>query len=122
MNSPELDIEARTPVWDSMQNLFLDDDATLAYEYIARECTESDYSVHELECILFNEVMPALRFNLSFYSTIPEWAGFDKDWLVERILKTHRYGKRRPWRLRKETHEHWMALKPLIERARSDRD
>ena len=117
MISPELDIEARTPVWDCMQNLFLDNDVTSWYEHVAEVSAKSDYTVVELECILFNEVLPALRFNLKM--VLPEWAGFDKDWLIERILKTHRYGKRKPWRLRSEFQEHSSILEPLIHEFRN---
>ncbi|MFT5046153.1 MAG: hypothetical protein ACI8UP_003132 [Porticoccaceae bacterium] len=38
----------------------MDTDVTLSYDYIARVCAESKYSVAELECMLFNEVVPAL--------------------------------------------------------------
>lgn len=34
MQSPEDDIEDRTPVWDALQILFMDTDVTLSYDHI----------------------------------------------------------------------------------------
>ncbi|MCV6623860.1 MAG: hypothetical protein OIF51_19160 [Cellvibrionaceae bacterium] len=117
MKSPEEDIEDRTPVWSCMQDLYMDTDVTLSYGYIAKCCGQSKYSLEELEKILFNEVLPALRFNM-FDLPAPEWAGFETKWVVERVLKQHRFGKRRPWVLRIYTNEHWKKLKLLIESER----
>ena len=115
MQPPEQDIESRTPVWDCMQNLYMDTDVTLSYEYIAKVCGNSKYSIDELEDILFQEVLPALKFNL-FHLPAPEWAGFETQWVVARILKKHKFGKSRPWILRRYTTSHWKALTPLIEK------
>lgn len=114
MEHPEKDIPDRTPIWDAMQDLFMDTDVTLSYEYIVDQCSKSKYGIDELENILFNEVLPALRFNM-FDLPAPEWAGFQTEWLVKRILKKHRFGKSKLWVLRRYTQKHWDVLKPKIE-------
>ena len=57
------DVEARLPVWSSLQVFFLDTDPAELLGEVAEACAKSPYQVDELEKILFNEVMPALRFN-----------------------------------------------------------
>lgn len=113
MDTPENDTNDRSEIWDSMQDLYMDTDTTDSYEGIAKVCGRSKYSIEELEDILFNEVLPAVRFNL-FCLPIPEWAGFNKEWLIQRVLKKHRFGKSRPWILRSYTKRHWINLVPLI--------
>ena len=115
MEPPEKDIESRTPVWDCMQDLYMDTDVTLSYEHISKVCGNSEYSIKELEEILFQEVLPALKFNM-FDLPAPEWAGFESEWVVDRVLKKHKFGKRRPWILRRYTNSHWKLLKTLIEK------
>lgn len=119
MKKPEDDIEDRTPIWDCMQDLYMNTDVTLSYNYISEVTAHSKYSIEELEQILFNEVLPALKFNI-LDSPGPEWAGFQTDWVVERVLKEHRFGKWKPWILRGYTKTHWKALIPLIEEVRKN--
>lgn len=118
MEHPEKDIADRTPVWDCMQDLFMDTDVSTSYDFIARRCAESKYSVDELEKILFNEVLPALRFNM-FALPAPEWAGFQTEWVVKRIIEKHRFGKSKPWILRRYTQQHWSCIKPAIDALRA---
>ena len=73
MKKPEDDIEDRTPIWDCMQGLYMNTDVTLSYNYISEVAAHSKYSLEELEQILFNEVLPALKFNI-LDSPGPEWA------------------------------------------------
>ncbi|MEM8816556.1 MAG: hypothetical protein AAGE85_12070 [Pseudomonadota bacterium] len=113
MKPPEQDIEDRAPLWDALQMLFMDTDVTLSYEHIVRTCKSSKYSIDEVEDILFNEVMPAVRFNLLMLPA-PEWCGFDVEWLKDRVLKKHRFGRRRPLWFRRYTDGHWKALRRLI--------
>ena len=63
--------------------------------------------------LLFNEVLPAVRFNLLMLPA-PEWAGFDKEWLRDRILKKHRFDRRRPLWFQLYTRYHWRKLRPAI--------
>jgi hypothetical protein len=117
MNPPEQDVADRTPIWDCMQDLYMDTDVTLSYSFIAQRCADSKYSIEELERILFNEVLPALRFNM-FDLPAPEWAGFPIDWVVKRVLSTHRFGKRKPWILRRYTQAHWYEVRQIIQETR----
>lgn len=78
-----------------MPCLYMDTDVTRSYDFIARTCLESNYSFEELEKILFNEVLPSLKFNM-FDLPESEWVGVETRWVVDRILKTNRFGKRKP--------------------------
>ncbi len=113
MLPPDKDIAARTPVWNVLQEIYMDTEVESSYSYIARTCAESSYSLIELEAILFNEVLPALRFNI-FALPAPEWAGFEVNWLVRRILKKQRFGKRRPLILRRYSAQHCLQIAPLV--------
>ena len=77
------DIENRRAVWQALSDIFLDTDTSLSREWRARQLSQSPYSLDELEEILVTEVYPACRGNL--FSIAGEWAGFDIDWLEERI-------------------------------------
>lgn len=113
MLRPEEDTEDRLQVWDELQMLYMDTDPELSYPLIVRICGDSKYSLAELEAILFNEVLPAVRFNM-FALPAPEWTGFNREWLQQRVLEKHRFGRRRPFILRKYTREHWQKLMPQI--------
>lgn len=119
MERPEKDVVDRTPIWDCMQDLFMDTDVTLSYKFIAKRCAESKYSIDELEKILFNEVLPALRFNM-FALPAPEWVGFQSEWLIKRVIEKHRFGKSKPWILRRYTLQHWNRVRPAIDALRSN--
>lgn len=118
MKPPEADIANRAEIWDAMQMLYMDTDPALEIAYIARVCAESSYTVDELALILFNEVLPACRFNLG-YLVAPQWAGFEKKWLINRVLQTHRFNKRKPLWFRSYTKTWWSQLKAEIERLRA---
>jgi hypothetical protein len=113
MLHPRDDVAARTPVWEALQMFFMDTDPTALLDHMAQVCARSPYTLEELEQILFQEVLPACRFNL-FALPAPEWGGFETQWLVERILKKHRFGRRRPLVLRGTTRAWWRQLEPLI--------
>ena len=120
MVKPEDDVQDRTAVWDVMQDLFMDTDVTLSYELIAAECSHSKYSLVELEQILFNEVLPAFKFNM-FYLSAPEWKGYKREWVVERVLAKHKFGQRKPWIFRRITMQLWVVLKVLISAERKEK-
>jgi hypothetical protein len=88
----EVDIVARRPVWEALSTLFLDTDVSLDRAFRARVLAESPYSVAELETILADEVFPVCGWNL--FGIAGEWAGFDPEWLEERITKRIRRGVR----------------------------
>lgn len=117
MLHPEQDLADRTPVWDCFQDLYMDTDVRLSYDFIVRICSDSKYSIEELEEILFNEVLPSFRFNM-YLIPAPEWAGLETEFVIKRVLSKHRFGKRRPWRLRIYTNKHWKILKSKILEAR----
>lgn len=118
LRRPEEDIDNRLPVWSALQLVFMDTDPAVLIDYIAEACARSPYSVEDIERILFNEVLPACRFNM-FAGVAPEWAGFEEDWLKQHVLKSHRFGRPRPWLLRRYTRKWWKRLAPLIAAHRS---
>ena len=119
MKKPEDDIDGRTPIWNCLQDLFMDTDVSGSYPYIVSVCSQSQYSVAEIHDILFQEVLPALRFNL-YALPAPQWMGFETSWLVKRILKKHQFGQRKPWFGRRYVQDEWLKLKPLIQEARNE--
>ena len=119
MQNPETDIDDRTPVWDCLQDLFMDTNVSVSYKHIASVCSQSKYSIEELHDILFQEVLPALRFNL-YALPAPEWRGFQTSWLVERIVKKHQFGKSKLWIGRTYTQNQWKRLQPLILQSRTE--
>src|SRR5438093_9064114 len=95
LESPAQDIERRRPVWDAMQMLYMDTSLSHELSGIVEVCAASPYTEDQLREILLREVFPACRFNgLSWPA--PEWSGFDLDWLTNRVLETHRHGRRIP--------------------------
>lgn len=74
----------RLKIWQALSDLFLDtqiDDRTFAY--IARVILETGYSPREVHNILWGEVFPVLKSNLS--SVAGEWVGWPDDWLLEHL-------------------------------------
>jgi hypothetical protein len=121
MLAPDLDLEDRAPVWDSMQQFWMDTDPALLLPGVIDACADSKYSLAELEEIYWNEVRPAVSFNL-WMLPAPEWVGFEIHWLTERILRRHRAGKRLPrkW-LHPYAHAWWRKLCRGVLEARSRR-
>jgi hypothetical protein len=93
LKQPIDDLECRRPVWDALSTLFLDTDTSLTRPRRAQVLAASEYSLDELEDILLGEVYPACGTNL--LSIAGEWAGFDPQWLEERILPRRRSRLRR---------------------------
>ena len=79
------DLARRRPVWLALSDLFLDTDVNLFREGNARTLAASPYTLDQIDAILREEVYPACSFNLSLVAG--EWAGFDADWLEQRILR-----------------------------------
>ena len=78
------EIESRRPVWEALSELFLDTELDETdFQRIAMCLAESPYGIGELEDILRFEVLPKLKWNLMCVAG--EWAGFDRDWLVETL-------------------------------------
>ena len=84
LNDPDV-LHRRKPLWVALSDLCLDTemtDGTIAY--IARVIREQGFTFEEAERIGFEEVFPALIDNL--YQVAGEWAGFNEEWVVQRIL------------------------------------
>jgi len=97
-----------------MQNFWMDTDPGILLPEVARVCAESKYTMPELEAIYWNEVRPAVSFNLLMLPA-PEWAGFEIEWLKQRVLKKHRFGRRVrfPW-LRPYSASWWSRLQSAV--------
>lgn len=93
VKSPNEDLENRAPVWAALGEFFLDNEPQL--ECVVRICAESPYSLQELDQILFSEVWPALSPNLA--SVAGEWAGWNREWLSQRVLEKHKTGTSSLW-------------------------
>ena len=89
---------------------WMDTDPALFLDVAARVCAESKYTLAELEAIWWNEVRPAVTFNLDGLDPAPEWTGFELGWLERRILDTHRFGKSLPMRALRPEDAKWWAL------------
>lgn len=114
MKHPAEDVDDRSVVWDALQYFWMDTDPAALLRGIARICAGSKYSLAELEAIFWNEVRPAVAFNLRI-PTAPEWAGFDSEWLIARVLATHRFGKPLPWRWRhRDSQRCWETLRGAV--------
>jgi hypothetical protein len=79
------DLVHRRPVWLALSALYLDTEQTPAMrDADAQQLARSPYTLDDLRAILAREVHPACAANLR--SPAGEWAGFDADWLEQRIL------------------------------------
>lgn len=109
------DIAVRKPVWVAMSDLFLDTDVRLNYSYVARTLAQSPFTLAELKRIFDKEVAPAVGANLMCVAG--EWAGFDEEWLVSKILR--RFDNITPSPSSKPAGTDWKAVAVLVERLRS---
>ena len=75
MDAPEQDLKDRRPLWDEFQMFWMDIDPVIFLKSAAQVCARSKYSLSEVEQIFWNEIRPAVRFNL--LSPVGEWAGFE---------------------------------------------
>ncbi|QUJ68656.1 hypothetical protein KDD30_05980 [Photobacterium sp. GJ3] len=113
-------------MWVAFSHLFLDADVAENYPWIVRTCVASPYAVETLKSILFDEVSPALYQNV--LSVAGEWAGFDENWLVARIvqIKSAPYASvcrilnlRLQWFHRSYLRKHWHEIEIRILRETS---
>ena len=80
------ELARRRRVWTAWSALFLDTELQAAeHRGIARRLRDSGYTDTQLLRILKDEVAPVCIPNL--LSMAGEWAGFDEDWLAERIQR-----------------------------------
>lgn len=95
MDTPNNDLQDRKPVWAALQHTWMDIEPSSTLDDTVKVCAESKYSLTELEAIYWNEVRPATCSNITMFPA-PEQAVYDIEWLKERVLEKHRYGKRLP--------------------------
>lgn len=77
--------ENRSEVWHILSRLFLDTELQeKELEYIAELLSTTDFSIQELQYILYYEVYPACKFNLLSVAGI--WEEFDQQWLIKKIM------------------------------------
>lgn len=114
LEHPNSDLADRIPVWDAMQMFWMDAEPETFLKHTAELCAKSKYTLEELKLIYWNEVKPAVSFNIGM-SVAPEYAGFKRNLISERILEKHRYGKRLPifW-LHQDSNTYWKAIKNAI--------
>jgi GNAT superfamily N-acetyltransferase len=78
-------IDHGVDVWMAMAEHFLDTETRHELPHTAFCCLRAGYTLEEARAIWTLEVWPALGFNLRYVAG--EWAGWDRDWLIERIGK-----------------------------------
>ncbi len=84
MTNP-VNIEQRKPIWIALSEFYLDTELQDSdFRHIAFTILDSPYSLDEVKTINKYEVFPILQANL--LSPAGVWAGFDEDFLVEKIL------------------------------------
>ena len=116
--APEQDQSDRRPIWDQLQIFWMDTDPNIFLSGAAQVCAQSKYSLPEIERIFWNEVRPAVQFNLM--SLAGEWTGFEIEWLSQRILKTSHFGRRLPIKyLHLYSWFWWKRLRAGIERVQN---
>ena len=120
MKPPAEDMDDRARVWDSLQDFWMDTDPSILLPEIARVCAKSKYTLEELEAIFWNEVRPAVSFNMGMLRA-PEWAGFEIEWLKKRVLLKSRFGKPLPWKwLHPYASRWWRRLESEIVQRRNE--
>lgn len=78
-------IEDRKPIWIALSEFYLDTELQDSdFRHIALTILESPYTLDEVKKINKYEVFPILHVNL--LSMAGEWAGFDKEWLLNKII------------------------------------
>jgi hypothetical protein len=89
-------LAARRPLWQALSDLYLDNEPTERdLAWIADVCARSPYSLNEINHIMFGEVYPSLIGNL--FSMAGEWAGFDPEWLINKISQNQSRRTFLPW-------------------------
>lgn len=82
-----LNIEERKPIWIALSDFYLDTELQeFHFRHIAFKIIESPYSFEKVKEINKYEIFPVLQSN--FLSVAGEWAGFNEEWLVNRIQES----------------------------------
>jgi hypothetical protein len=122
----------REEVWYALSELYLDEDVDeLRQQHIASILAQSGYAIDELEDILFQEVHPALCWNIM--QVAGHWGDFGRQWTVETVLSHINRPAPNTWwqrlhakginqvqvRLQPIIHSYWRLIKSRIEALRS---
>lgn len=109
MKPPVPDPARRHPVWLALADLYLDTELDeFSLRHIAAILAASGFSWAEIQQINYDEVAPALWFNVQ--DIAGEWAGWDEEWVVERITECYTgtehttLGLARLWRKQVDVH------------------
>ncbi len=84
----------RIAIWQAMADHFLDTETRHDIPLTALRCVEAGCTTKEARDIWRFEVSPAVGFNV--WQVAGEWAGWDEDWLVERIERRRKRQSNRP--------------------------
>ncbi len=98
------EIERRLPLWRAVADLYLDTDSADFVSNIVAVARQSEFTADDVDQILRWEVRPALYAN--YLNVAGEWAGWDNDWLEDRIIKSTRGA-------------HWLRTWPFCRLCRS---
>jgi hypothetical protein len=120
MTKPAAD-PGRIMVWLAMADHFLDTETRQNIPLTALQCVEAGFSGERARDAWRHEVSPAVAFNL--WSVAGEWAGWDRDWLVERIERLRSSGHNRPgtlqdmryWLRAPGMHGVWVAIERCMQ-------
>lgn len=83
------DLPRRRIVWNALSELYLDTELDRSdHRRIAREIRRAGYTVDEADQVLFAELHGVLIWNL--WIVAGEWAGFDEEWLEQRLVPRSR--------------------------------
>jgi hypothetical protein len=107
--------DARIEVWYALSALYLDTDVVALYPQIAEVLAKSPYSLDALYETLMYDVHPVLYANLTIVAG--EWAGFDRDWLLERIAEVRmqpRWRRRFSHLFAREIRDDWRKVAGMV--------
>lgn len=81
--------------------------------------SNSKYSLKEIEVIYWNEVYPVVRWNM-WCLPIPDWEGYNIDWLSEKIIKRQDFKKPlKKSRFKFYAYKRWQELEREIRKLRN---
>jgi hypothetical protein len=86
--------EPRIGVWESMAEHFLDSETRQDIPITALRCVQAGLSTDQARHIWKYEVSPAVGLNL--WCVAGEWGAWDRDWLVQTIVRIRNQWARRP--------------------------
>lgn len=81
-------------MWVAMADHFLDTETRQDIPFTALRCVRAGLSTIQARDVWRYEVSPAVAFNL--WLVAGEWAGWDREWLVEQIERVRRNPNNRP--------------------------